>query len=125
MSLPSCPVAPMIATGLEDDIALDDGLKGRVPLHQALVPFDGAGSGSVGQRAVAEGGKDLAGANLRRFTGRVPETMGDLLETHLVRPMIGIAVPVLHVWQVERLAAPLRERLNLEILIVGPDVEDL
>src|SRR3954463_2864663 len=65
ISLPSCPVAPRIATGLEDDIALHHVLQRGVPLDQALVPFDGARGRAVGERPLAQRSEDLARAGLR------------------------------------------------------------
>src|SRR2546422_1172813 len=124
-SEPSWPVAPRIATSLEDDIALDDALQRVVPLDQALVPLDRPRRGAVRQRALAQGREDLASAGFRSLARRIADAVGDLLEAHPIGAVVGVAVPVLHVGEPERLAQPLRERPDLEVLVVRANVEDL
>src|SRR2546423_13916901 len=104
MSLPSCPVAPMIATGLEDDMV--------------LVPLDCPRRRAVGERALTQRGENLARPRLRRLTRRIPEPIRDLGETHLIRPMVRIAIPILDVGHAERMTEPFGEWTHLEVLIV-------
>src|SRR5437588_2790537 len=113
MSLPSCPVAPRIATGLEDDIALYDILERGMPLHQALIPFDGARRRAVDNRPLAQRSEDLARAGLRRLAGRIAESIGNLLETDLVGSVIRFPVPIFDVRRAERVTQPLRQRTDL------------